>query len=269
MFLAGYHERGFLMKKTFLFLMLVIFSALEQEIGEYKKTARFKKAEVASGFRAWEGKPAGREVLLVLTGEGKTNAVQAAVRVFDKYPVSCVISTGFGGGLNQKTRVGDVVVYQSLKQGEMEGLPGVRQEKVTCNPGLVEKAMQIAPDTGLRVLKGEGLTLDRVCSAAAAKRNLGLKYRADIVDMESYWLGRNSAEKGVPFIAVRSIFDAVEDDLALLETIAAGGKLAPAKVLWRAVSRPSCIGELAAYSRAFRQAAKNLAIYLDALVKNI
>jgi nucleoside phosphorylase len=245
--------------------MLAIFSALEEEIGDYKKTLQLKRLQACREYKAWSGQSSRQECLLVLTGQGKEQAGRTAGWILGHYPVSLVISTGFGGALNEKTKAGDVIVYSRLVQVEMDGQTSARAGAISCSPGPVTQAMSCRQGPGYRIIKGNGVTIAAVCSTAEAKARLGRELEADVVDMESYWIGQAASQKDIPFLAVRSIFDAVQDDLSLLERISVNGKIAPGKVLGQLLAHPSCLGEFTTFYRNYRKAAQNLAVFLDEL----
>jgi adenosylhomocysteine nucleosidase len=246
--------------------MLAVFSALELEIQEIKKRMQIKRVCSYPDFETWEGKYGPGEGLLVLTGAGQEKAQKAVNEVLARYPVSLMISTGFGGALNEKTEAGDIIVYSKLKKGELRGERYTIEEDVECDAQLVSRAMGCLAGPDFKVIKGQGVTLYHLCATAASKYRLGQKYQADIVDMESYWIGKIAAGKGLPYIAVRSVFDSLRDDLTVLEQITSNGKSTAGNILRQILLHP---GQSLRLYRNYRKAAKNLAVFMDALIKNI
>ena len=54
-------------------------------------------------------------------------------------------------------------------------------------------------------------------------------FHAHIVDMESYWIGSIASDRGIPFIAVRSISDTMQDSVQPFDRI-----LTPdGRLLWK------------------------------------
>ena len=56
---------------------------------------------------------------------------------------------------------------------------------------------------------GTCISAEKVITNSAEKKALNQLYGADVVDMESYWIGKVCRERGVPFLAVRAISDMV------------------------------------------------------------
>jgi adenosylhomocysteine nucleosidase len=222
-----------------------------------------------SGGGAWAGKMKGYDILLVLTGMGKEKALQAARWAAARDSIELMISAGFGGALNKSTQTGDVVVYSRLRCGEMNGQALSPSATLNCDAGLVDLAMQNALNSGIRAIKGAGVTLDAVCSSAGQKAWNGQKYAADVVDMESYWTGKIAAEKNIPFLAVRSIFDSLEDDLSIMEKITLDGKIAPFKALGQVIRHPGYSKDMRRYYNNYRKAARNLTLFLNTVISGI
>jgi adenosylhomocysteine nucleosidase len=247
--------------------VIAIFSALDEEIREFKMGMSIEKDSSYQCCRMYQGKYRGKDCVLVVTGMGGEHARQVTQLILSTYPVSALISTGFGGSLNRKTQIGDLVIYSKLVAAPASEIHEQMPELIS-DPGLVAQALTVRSDK-FQVLLGRGLSLSRVCSLPSDKLDLGKLFDADIVDMESFSIGQAASEKGYPFIAVRSIFDAVDDDLSLLDHIAVSGKLNPLKACSRLIAHPGDLGTLLGYSRNAVKARKNLAAFLFDLVEKI
>jgi len=247
--------------------MIAIFSALEAEVGELKKGMVIKTTSIDQDCRIYAGKLAGKDILLVLSGMGKERAKLAAGLVLNKYPVGALVSSGFGGALNNQTTAGDVVIYATLICEDKRG--DFPRKALHPDPGLVSAAEKGYDASDLRVLAGQGITISQVCVTPESKLKLGQLSGADVVDMESYWIGLIAAERNIPFLAARSIFDSVEDDLTLLSHITDEGEVKPRKALGYFSGHPGQLRKAASFSANSRKAGKNLAIFLNTLVKAI
>ena len=119
-----------------------------------------------------------------------------------------VVMAGFGGALRDGLAVGDVVTPAEVVD-EASG-------RWACVGG------------------GEGrlLTASGIAATPAAKRELGERHAADVVDMESAAVAAACAAAGVPFRAVRAISDTVDVGLSpRLAGLFASGHFSP----WRAM----------------------------------
>ncbi len=247
--------------------MIVIFSALEDEVKEFKKQINPKRSLTSNSILFYEGNFDRKDCLLAITGMGKSRAERATLEVFGNYSVSSVISTGFGGALNYKTAGGDVVVYSELVSTTMKNNG---RETIHSDPELVSLALRVADKSKIRLLPGKGVSAIKVYDSADSKRRLGERYGADMVDIESYWIGQITGTRKLPFIAIRSVFDAVNDDLKVLEKVTDKGKIVASKALAYGSTHPSKITKLVRYSwNSRRKAAKNLAVLIGEMVKEI
>jgi nucleoside phosphorylase len=247
--------------------MIALISALEEEVRDLKKGMAIIKTYSGPVCRVYEGKCAKKDCLLVLTGVGKERARRATEFILNKFQVSALISTGFGGALNNKTSAGDIVIYLRINCEESPG--GSPGKALYSNSSLVSAASKSGEGTGFRSLLGQGVTISQVCVTPESKYRLGQVFTADVVDMESYWIGQIAGERKLPFIAVRSIFDTVQDDLSLLGHIIVNGKVTPLKALGYLICHPGQMRKTIAYSVNSQKARGNLAFFLYNLVKDI
>jgi adenosylhomocysteine nucleosidase len=71
---------------------------------------RIDTTMVLSGRAYQLGQLAGKDVILVLSSTSMVNAAMTAQAVVDHFPVSGIIYSGIGGGVNPELRIGDVAV---------------------------------------------------------------------------------------------------------------------------------------------------------------
>jgi adenosylhomocysteine nucleosidase len=104
------------------------------------------------------------------------------------------------------------------------------------------------------------LTADRLVSDPAEKRRLAELHHADAVDMESAAIAEVCAERGVPFLAVRAVSDAVDTALSPeLVRLLSGGNVSVWRAVRALVRRPRLLGEFRRLARDTKLAANRLA----------
>ena len=211
--------------------MIVIFGALPEEIKYIKKCMSLDKMSVYRHCRIYEGKFDGIDGLLVTTGMGKKKTILATEYVLNNYPVSLIISTGFAGGLNNKTTRGDIVVHSDLINENRTGEESVTDTSLYSDSSLVSVAKRLLINGKYPYLIGKGITVNHAQTTHESKYKLGVSYLADVVDMESYWIGQTANEKRVPFIVIRTVLDALNDDLSVLNSIMSEEKFVPSKAI--------------------------------------
>jgi len=174
--------------------MLAIIGALDEEVSGLRR--EMAVTETSAHPTVYFGRcRGGKEVVLARSGVGRERAERAVRAVCERYPVTGVVSLGFGGALTPALRAGDLIVSTAVKCPDAG-------ECFASDPQLVSLA-------GGRC--GTGVSVSDLAPDSAAKRQLGVSYAADVVDMECYWVARLAAEKGIPFLSVRAVSDGVDE----------------------------------------------------------
>jgi adenosylhomocysteine nucleosidase len=247
--------------------MITAIAALSSELSGIRRHLRrtgslIKQATATNpgdNIRLEEGRLEGRDCLLVQSGMGRGRAERALAYVLGQYRPAAVLSLGFCGALDASLRVGDLVLCSPISA--LSVLPTTPlhpvplEGEVTCDPSLVEQALGVFPAPAT----GGCLTLPGVASDPALKEWLSSTYHHTVVDMESFWLGRQAEEAGVPFLAVRSVSDSRGESLPPLDDVVddLGHVNLPAMSRYL-LGHPQGIAEFARLARQARQAEKSL-----------
>lgn len=147
------------------------------------------------------GKLRGHEVVIVESGVGQQGAARATAEAIKFYQPKRVISAGFAGGLNDALRRGHIVLADEI---------------VDAHGSRLSTDMRLDPQSlaGLKgVHVGRLLTVDRILRDPAERRGLASEHDAVACDMESFAIAKTCREHNVPFMAIRIISDAVDDEL--------------------------------------------------------
>lgn len=158
----------------------------------------------------------GRTVLLAITGMGRARA-EAAAALFERAPVTAVLSIGFSGALSATLEVGDLVLASSLLALPDSGSDATAPPPCPPDPTLLQAASEALRATSLRVTTGQTVTMSAVINAPGERQALNDRTGAIAVDMESYWIARLAAAHDLPFLALRVISDALHDPLPPFE----------------------------------------------------
>jgi adenosylhomocysteine nucleosidase len=144
----------------------------------------------------WRGRP----VMAIANGAG---ANRAFVAVLLAHEISAVCNIGFCGALDEKLRIGDVVVGTSVDDG------------TEVHPAADPRGPQSAAT-------GVVATISRIAATAAEKRALREK-GATIVEMEAAGAAKGAQDLGVPFYCVRAVSDLAGESFANNFNAALGG----------------------------------------------
>ena len=148
-------------------------------------------------FRPGNGSGAGVQCLV--TGMGGRAAGEAVRRRLSAGGVNLVVSTGFAGGVRPGFAVGDLVMASEVIQASS----GQRRRRPN------------ASFFGLDGLACTGpfVTVDRVLPEPRLKSEMGARFGAIAVEMESFAVAHAAEEAGVAWVAVRAILDPMETKL--------------------------------------------------------
>jgi hypothetical protein len=109
---------------------------------------------------------------------------------------------------------------------------------------------------------GIGLTAKEMCSLPDAKRELGSRFGADAIDMESYRLALISSSSKIPFIIIRHVFDPVFEDVTVTERVVGKDKTIDFKGLSYILIHPGCVKRLIDYDKRFEKIGERLAEFV-------
>ncbi len=216
----------------------------------------------------WAGACQGQRVVLAQSGVGQAKAEVAARFLLDHYPLSALLSVGFGGGLSRELAAGDVVVCPSVHCAG-EGAPA---QAIHADAELVARAIQALGEAepGVRgdICLGNGLTMDRVVADPDGKSRLGQTLPVKVVDMESFWVARQAQQSRIPFLAVRAISDPVDQPLpAIVGRLNAGERASTGRMMLALLRQPAQLPALWKLTQNVRLAAKNLEIFVVAFLR--
>lgn len=172
----------------------------------------------------------------LLTGMGAENATKAVEQAICASRPSLILSCGFAGGLN----------------------PALPRGQLVCGAGTPEPWRAELQSLGVR--PSRFLTVTRIVSTAAAKGRLWLETGADVAEMESEAIEQVSREHGVPFLSIRIVSDAWNEDLPMdfHEVLDAGMRISVVRLGIRLLRQPSLVLPLIQLGRSSAQCSRSL-----------
>lgn len=186
---------------------------------------------------ARSGQWKGREVYAIANGAGADRAF-AAVLVAPRCSAICNI--GFCGALDDKLRIGDIVIGTQVQQSGWSWFTQIPQ--------------------GVGAARGVVASIDHVAQTAAEKRTLRAT-GASIVEMESAGVARAAEDLDVPFYCIRAVSDLANETFATDFNAALGsdGRFSPLRLAMQLK-----LGELLRLKQRTELASKKLGDFLDA-----
>jgi adenosylhomocysteine nucleosidase len=213
---------------------IALMYAFDQEGALLRSKLSLKDSIFVKGRVFWIGKLEGKEVVIVNSGVGMTNAAMTTQLLIDKYNPEEIIFTGICGGIDSSNHIGDIVIPERWathdygyygKDGFVPDsiyviLPGQTKEagvlffevdKAVLEKGkLAGQNLKLKP-VGERMpqvkIGGKGVSGNSFIDQKEKRDYLKEKFDAQIVDMESAAVVQVANVNGIPVLVVRSCSD--------------------------------------------------------------
>jgi adenosylhomocysteine nucleosidase len=247
--------------------MIAVFAALRLEVQRFLRRVDVRERARLGSFPVTLGDYEGRPLLVCHTGIG-SRAAEAATAVVGRYRPESVFSVGLAGALSPGFAVGDLVFCERVYRAEPDSESGRAAEPMVSDLLLLETARQAASGRGLSARGGSSLTTPYLVTEPHQKALLRQETGMDVVEMESYWVGRAALEERLPFLAVRVISDGVEDPvLDIPGVVTEDGEQRVRRVLPYVLRHPGSIPHLLRLARGELRAVANLTRFLETFVR--
>ncbi len=237
--------------------MLALLGALQEEISGLREKMTIEEESAQPEGQFYRGKYGNKPVVLVQTGMGKERAEMAASLVLEKYPVTALVSFGFGGGLTEGAKVGDIILCATLC-GDGGG--------ETCSSDGRMLSLSCHTKTGAATYQGKSVTVARVASRPETKAALAQTFQSDVVDMESYWVARLAAARNIPFLGVRVISDEWRFSLEPFRGLFTNGGWRWYKAATRFLSHPQYLPDAWRLYRDMQRAKRSLTAFMGSFI---
>jgi len=180
--------------------MIAVTFALPAESRDFVRSLRDKSGRDRNGVRTIHGKIGDRAIEVLHTGVGRKTCLQRLGKFLSAFPaktpnpryeqdhqLSCLISAGFAGALNNDLQIGDLLVAENFS---------------TVNPGETRASL-----SGSHIHVANLLTVPALIDSPEERNKLALTSGAAAVDMETEFIARACAAGGVPLLSLRVISD--------------------------------------------------------------
>jgi adenosylhomocysteine nucleosidase len=168
--------------------MIAITFALPAESADFRRLLAGRRDVLHDGVKIIHGKWHGKAVALFHTGVGRKICEQRVNAFLRAQPLSCLVSTGFAGGLSDTLSVGELLVAENFS-----------------SPDVLEHARKLLARHHARF--GKLHTAATMIDGAGQRAALADETGAVAVDMETEFIARECARVRVPFLSLRAISD--------------------------------------------------------------
>ena len=162
----------------------------------------------------YKGTISNKTYILVKAGVGKVNAARTTQILIDKFDINYIINLGSAGGLNDKLKIGDIVIGEKLVQHDFDVTAFGREKGFIPETGMYfesdSKLLTSFENIHLhdvKIIKGIIASGDIFCTSKEFKKSIKQEFNADCVEMEGAAVAQVCYLNNIPFIVLRSISD--------------------------------------------------------------
>ena len=245
-----------------------LIAAMPDEIKPLLHRAGNVCRERLAGFPVYRFSLTGRNCCLVESGMGPKRAAAATRALLGATDARVVVNFGFAGAVTAGPTVGDIVVAQRLLCLHER----LFTEETGLDPDLTERlaAALAAPGNERRftLFRGAFITANDIVAKAELATRLPIDLPQPVLEMESAAVARAAARAEVPFVALRSISDAADEELgfAITDLTDAELNLRLHRVLITVAKRPWIVPQLLRLAKNTRHAGETLAAAMETAV---
>jgi adenosylhomocysteine nucleosidase len=226
---------------------LAVTFALPSESAEFLRQLGNKSRVKKNGISIVRGTIGHRSIEVIHTGVGEDICKKRIEKFLENQQFDFLISAGFAGSLNHQLQVNDLVAAKNFSTADLKH----------------------ASVSNVSIYAGNMLTVRALIDSGEERERIGRESGASAVDMETEFIGRACADRGIPLLALRVITDTPSQPFP-----------APPSVLFDVqqqrthlgafakffITHPGRIPGLVQFARRIARARKTLASALNAVV---
>jgi nucleoside phosphorylase len=167
--------------------MIAVTFALPAESSEFLRRLRDRTRAERNDVRIVRGKMDDRMIEVLHTGVGEKVCRQRVQKFLQDQQFELLISTGFAGALNDELQVGDLLLAKNFSTVDLNE----RRSFFSSFP----------------IRAADLLTLPALIDSSHERNEIARSTGAAAVDMETEFIARACAERGVPLLSLRVITD--------------------------------------------------------------
>ena len=244
---------------------IAILGAVTEEIAGIKREINISDRVRLDKSEAWFGKYQGRNIVLVRTGVGRKRAQNATQQVIDKFNPEVIISMGYAGALTEGLNVGDMFVASTILSPESDSNSFEMDDPK--NLKWLELAKKTPPPENVKLKIGRLITVDMVVHTPKAKKELGSRFRAEAVEMETLEIALLTRVNKIAFISIRGISDAVNHELIDCSSfLDSDGELSKLRAGWYVLTHPKSLKNAFSLRSNTQIATQNLTDFISRLI---
>ena len=242
-------------------MKIAVTGALPHELKALLKHVKPQRRLPAHAFRITQVTYLFHEIVVVLTGIGTHNAEEALTSVLDAFNPDFILSIGFGGALYENASICDLVMATSVS---LVSGNSVKTIQVPDESRLLDR---LGGRTSVRA--GSFFTLETLMEKKAVKPLVPMDTAFPVCEMETFPLAELALARQVPFLALRSITDRLDEEISpeFLKVTDSTGLYHALKAAGLLLRKPQLIPMAAKLATRSRKASEKLWQAFDSLAR--
>src|SRR5690242_396093 len=159
--------------------------ALPSESAEFLRRLGNKSRVKKNGISIVRGTIGHRSIEVIHTGVGEDICRKRIGKFLENHQSDFLISAGFAGSLNHQLQVNDLVAARNFSTADLKH----------------------ASLSNVSIYTGNMLTVSALIDSSEERERMGREWGAAAVDMETEFIARACADRGIPLLALRVITD--------------------------------------------------------------
>ncbi len=253
--------------------MIGIVIAIREELTGFLSNHEFANHKQEEGNQPVYTSHIMNEVVVIESGMGKANAINATNKLIELYQPNLIISTGFAGAVRQNIESGTSYICNDL--WSIPGSPAFwsieSAEKMhAIDENRAIKLNTIINESGSQIQLGSCMTVEQFVYNSDLKTWVGENFAVDVIDMESFWVSQQAKANNIGSIVIRVVLDPMEQKLPPFIVEAANNKASRTMLngLKHIAIHPGDIKKIFEISLQVRKSKRILASNLECVIKS-
>ncbi|MDO5100426.1 MAG: 5'-methylthioadenosine/adenosylhomocysteine nucleosidase [Eubacteriales bacterium] len=199
---------------------LGIIGAMQIEVEALIGQMTQQRCVTKAGMDFYEGELQGCPVVVVQSGIGKVNAAICAQLLIDLFSVELLINTGIAGALDDRLRIGDIVLAREAMYHDMQvpnypvgQVPGLSIHRFQADEQLLTVVEAVSREVlnDIHVYRGRVVSGDQFICEPQKKQWLRDEVGGTCAEMEGAAIAHVAWKNGIGFLIIRAISDQADD----------------------------------------------------------
>lgn len=203
-----------------------IIGAMDEEVARLKEQMQNVRITTKAMMDFYQGTLEGKQVVVVRSGIGKSNAAICTQILVDDFQVSAVINTGIAGSLRNWIDIGDIVVSTDALHHDMDAVkfgyplgqvPRMDVLSFKADEKMAKLAKEVCEEVNpeIHVYLGRIVSGDQFVADDAVKSRILDNFGGYCTEMEGASIAHTAYLNKIPFVILRAISDKADNSASV------------------------------------------------------